>query len=257
MKRFTIILPLLALLVTSCHKEPYADATVDLNPAYVGEYVRFTSYSTNYEYIEWDMDDGYTYNDPVVDHYFMDPGNYDVRLRAFGKKGGVSTAIIPMTVIGSAITITVEDIDNEGTYIPDVEIYLFLSLADWDTGDLDLAIGPFYTNSSGVVTIDGLSYQRYYVDAYVSYGSTGYVNWLLGEDDAYWIETQLLSAGPNIDHYFTAFVEYVTFDKKKAAAVDEERKGRVPVSRPDTQLKAAPQDRPMKENKITVGEAGR
>jgi hypothetical protein len=257
MKRITTILPILALFITSCHREPFADATVDLNPAYVGEYVRFTSYSTNADYIEWDMDDGYTYNDPVVDHYFVDPGNYDVRLSAFGPKGDVSTAIIPMEVIGSSVTITVEDIDNEGTFIPDVEIYLFLSLADWDTGDLDLAIGPFYTDGSGDVTIDGLSYQRYYVDAYVSYGSTGYVNWLLGEDDPYWIETQLLSAGPNIDQYFTAFVEYVTFNKKKAADVDEERKGRVSVSRSDAQLKSTPEDHPLKENKITVGEAGR
>jgi len=252
MKRLIYILPLLSLIVISCNREPFADATVDLNPAYVGEMVRFTSYSTNAESVEWDMDDGIIYNSPVVDHYFKNPGSYDVRLSAFGINGGVSTAIIPMDVIGSAITITVEDIDSEGTFIPDVEIYLFRTLADWDTGDLDLAIGPFYTNGYGVVEIDGLSYQKYYVDAYVSYGSTGYVNWLLGEDDEYWIETQLLSAGPDIDHYFTAFVEYVTFDEKKSASVvEEERKGRIPASRAAGQLKST---RSKKENKRTEGE---
>jgi len=247
MKRLIYILPLLSLIVISCNREPFADATVDLNPAYVGEMVRFTSYSTNAESVEWDMDDGITYVGPVVDHYFKDPGFYDVQLRAFGVKGGVSTAIIPMEVIGSEVTIIVEDIDNPNTYIPDVEIYLFRTLADWDTGDLDLAIGPFYTNSNGVVTIDGLSYQKYYVDAYVSYGNTGYVNWLLGEDDEYWIETQLLSGLD--DHTFTAFVEYVTFDKKKAASVvEEERTGRVPASSAAGQLKST---RSMKENKST------
>ena len=76
MKRLLTILPLLSLIVISCNREPYAEAGVDLNPAFVGEYVRFTSYSTNTDYVEWDMDDGYTYNTAVVDHYFMDPGNW-------------------------------------------------------------------------------------------------------------------------------------------------------------------------------------
>ena len=222
MKRILAILPLLSLIVISCNREPFADATVDLNPAYVGEMVRFTSYSTNTDHVEWDMDDGITYSGPVVDHYFIDPGFYDVRLNAFGVKGGVSTAVIPMEVIGSKVTIIVEDYDYEDVFIKDVEIYLFRTLDDWDTGDTDLAIGPFYTNSYGEVKIDGLSYQMYYVDAYISYGTTGYVNWLLGADDEYWIETQLLTAGPNIYHSFTAYVEYVTFDKKKSAAAVEE-----------------------------------
>jgi len=172
MKRLISLLPLLSLIVISCTREPFADGTVDLNPAYVGEYVRFTSFSTNADYVEWDMDDGIMYNEPVVDHYFDDPGFYDVSLRAFGTKGGVSSMVIPMEVIGSEVTIVVEDIDYENTFIPDVEIYLFNTLDDWDTGDIDLAIGPFYTNSVGEVTIDGLSYQKYYVDAYVSYGAT-------------------------------------------------------------------------------------
>lgn len=248
MKRLISILPLLSLLLISCTKKPVADFTVDLNPAYVGEYVRFTDYSINADYVEWDMDDGYTYNEPVVDHYFVDPGWYNVTLRAFGSKGNVSSAVIPVEVIGSEVTIIVEDIDFEGTYIPDVEIYLFRSLADWDTGDLGLAIGPFYTNSVGEVTIDGLSYQRYYVDAYISYGTTGYVNWLLGEVDPYWIETQLLTGWEL--HTFTAYVEYVIFNKKKSApAVEEERKGRIPASPGDGQLKSTGKERIQKENK--------
>jgi PKD repeat protein len=248
MKRIITILPLLSLLVISCHRDPFADATVSKTTAYVGEYVRFQSYSTNYDYLEWDMDDGITYTTPVVDHYFVDPGTYNVTLRAFGPKGGVSTAVIPMTVLGSAITITVQDYDTED-YIPDVEIYLFLSLADWDTGDIDLAIGPFYTDAVGDVTITGLSYQRYYVDAYISYGSTGYVNWLLGEDDPYWIETDPVLGG--VDNYFTAWVEYVTFNKKKSAEVEDTRKGRIPASPAAGQKNATRQDRLLKENKFS------
>ena len=250
MKRFITILPLLSLIVISCNREPIAEASVDLNPAYVGEYVRFTSHSTNTDYVEWDMDDGFTYSTPVVDHYFEDPGFYDVTLRAFGSNGGVSSVMVPMEVIGSEVTIIVEDIDYENTFIPDVEIYLFRTLDDWDTGDIDLAIGPYYTNGYGEVIISGLSYQKYYVDAYISYGATGYVNWLLGEDDPIWIETQLLT-GVDI-HSFIAFVEYVTFDGKKSApAVEEGRKGRVPVTPASGQLKSAGKDRSLKENKTS------
>jgi len=249
MKRIITILPLLSLLVISCHREPIADATVERTDPFVGEYVRFESYSTNYDYLEWDMDDGITYSTPVVDHYFVDPGAYDVTLSAFGHKGGVSTAVIPMTVIGSKVTIVVQDVDYDDL-IPNVEIYLFRSLADWDTGDINLAIGPYYTNSIGEVTIDGLSYQKYYVDAYYQSGNSGYVNWLLGADDVAWIETMLLTGLEY--HTFYAFVEYVTFDGKKSASnLDEPRKGRIPASPAAGQKNATRQDRPLKENKFS------
>ena len=246
MKRFIFILPLLSLIVISCHREPIAEATVDLNPAYVGEYVRFTSFSTNADYVEWDMDDGIMYTTPVVDHYFVDPGFYDVTLRAFGTKGGVSSFVIPVEVIGSELTIIVQEYWDE-YYIADAEIYLFLTLADWDTGDENLAIGPFYTDSYGEVTISGLSYQNYYVDAYYWDGINEYANWDLGWEDEYWIETD---PPAGLDNTFIAWVAEIIPDGKKSAPTGEEvRKGRIPYSRPAGQLKATGQDHPLKENK--------
>jgi len=250
MKRLITILPLLSLLVISCHREPVAEATVDLNPAYVGELIHFTSYSTNTNYVEWDMDDGTMYSSPIVDHFYMDPGYYDVQLRAFGDKGGVSTAVIPMQVIGSEVTIVVEDVDVEGLLIAEAEVYLFRTLEDWDSADLDRAIGPFYTNSYGEVTIDGLSYQRYYVDVFYRYGDEGWVNWDLGAADVGWIETQLLTGWEL--HTFIAYVEAVIFlDGKKSAEMEESRKGRIPRSPAAGQLKSS-EDRPQKENKTSV-----
>ena len=245
MKRLFAILPLLTLIVISCTREPYADFIVSEDHPFVGEDVRFTSLSTNADYVEWDMDDGYTYSTGVVDHYFVHPGRYDVTLRAFGTRGGVSTAVIPIQVIGSEITIEVREVDLD-FLIPDVEIYLFETLEDWDTGDITLAIGPFYTNSYGEVTIDGLSYQKYYVDAYYQVGNSGYVNWLLGQDDVYWIETQLLTGWQT--HFFTAYVEPVEFTKKKS---EETRTGRLPMSPAAGQLKAAG-ERVKKENKSST-----
>jgi len=250
MKRLITILPLLSLIVSSCYKDPpppYAEAGVDLNPAFVGEYVRFTSYSTNTDYVEWDMDDGYTYNTGVVDHFFDDPGWYDVTLRAFGVNGRVSTAVVPMEVIGSIITIEVREYWDE-YLIPDVVIYLFKTLDDWDTEDLDLAIGPFYTNSYGEDTIDGLSYQKYYVDAYYSDGNEGYSNRILGNepDGLYWIETQLLTGWEY--HYFTAYVDAVEWTAKKSTEAREGRPQRSPAA---GQLKKAG-DKVKKENKSSA-----
>ena len=153
--------------------------------------------------------------------------------------------MISMDVIGSEITIEVREIGQE-FLIPGVEIYLFKTLDDWDTGEIDLAIGPFYTNSYGEVTIDGLSYQKYYVDAYYRVGNEGYVNWLLGADDVYWIETQLLTGWET--HYFTAYVEAVVFDGTKSA---EARSGRLPMSPAAGQKKAAG-ERVKKENKSSA-----
>jgi PKD repeat protein len=246
MKRLLTILPLLSLIVISCHKDPpppYAEAGVDLNPAYVGEYVRFTSYSTNTDYVEWDMDDGYTYNTGVVDHFFEDPGLYDVTLKAFGANGRISTAVVPMEVIGSEITIEVREYWDE-YLIPNVEIHLFETYDDWFDLNWDNAIGPFYTNSYGEVTIDGLSYQKYYVDAYYRVGNEGYTNEDLGLEDVYWVETSLLTGWET--HFFTAYVDAVIWEDLKKSA--EKRKERNPLSPAAGQLKTAG-DKVKKENK--------
>lgn len=248
MKRLITILPLLSLLVISCNREPYAEAYVDFNPAYVGELVHFTSYSTNTNNVEWDMDDGTLYTSPAVNHSFMDPGNYDVNLRAFGSNGGVSTALVPMVVIGSVITIEVREFYDE-YLIPEVEIFLFRSLEDWDTGDVNLAIGPFYTDNYGQVTIEGLSYQMYYVDAFYRVGDEGFVNWNLGMENVDWIETQLLTGWE--DHFFVAYVDAVFFTDEKKAEAEAVRKGRIPNSPAAGQLKSTG-DRPLKENKTTI-----
>jgi PKD repeat protein len=248
MKRLITILPLLALIAISCHKDPpppYAEAGVDLNPAFVGEYVRFTSYSTNTDYVEWDMDDGYTYNTGMVDHYFVDPGYYDVTLRAFGVNGRVSTAVVPMEVIGSEITIEVREYYDE-YLIPDVEINLFFTYDDWLDLNWENSIGPFYTDSYGQVTIDGLSYQNYYVDAYYRVGNEGYSNGILGLEDEIWVDTELLTGWET--HFFVAYVDAVEWPAKKSTDV---RRERLPLSPAAGQLKSAG-DRVKKEIKSSV-----
>ena len=226
MKRIIIILPLLSLLVISCHKEPFADATVSYNPAYVGEVIRFTSYSTNADYVEWDMDDGVIYNDPIVDHYFIDPGFYDVTLRAFGTKGGVSTAVIPMEVIGAELTVVVQlwtDIENgdpPGYLLPGASVRLYPTLTDWNNETNMVA--EAFTDSYGECFFTNLSYQRYYVDVWEAHHD----NYTLASEDVGWIETDMLDGS-----YYWTFTAMVDYYAKKSAAVGE---------RPAKTLKAAP-----------------
>ena len=226
MKRILTFLPLLSLIVISCNREPFADATVDLNPAYVGEDVRFTSYSTNSDYVEWDMDDGITYDEPIVDHYFIDPGYYDVSLRAFGTKGGVSTAVIPMEVIGAELTVVVmlwTDTENDappGYLLPEASVILYPTLLDWDnqTNAVTLPDGSLYelfTNSIGECTFTGLSYQRYYIDVW----EANHDNRLLGGEDVWWIETDLLDGS----YYWTFEAKVDYYESGKKSAVDGRR----------------------------------
>jgi PKD repeat protein len=222
MKRFLTILPLLSLIVISCNREPFAEATVDINNPYVGEYVRFTSYSTNTDYVEWDMDDGVMYSTPVVDHYFVDPGPYDVTLRAFGTKGGVSTAMIPMDVIGAELTVVVTLYDNEAL-LPGASVLLYPTLTDWDEqtnavlNPVDGTVYELFTDSYGECTFEGLSYQNYYVDVW----EANYNNWDLGSQDEGWIETPMLEGA-----FYWTFEAVVTYDpsRKKSAATERPRR---------------------------------
>lgn len=249
MKHILIILTALSLIAAGCQKDPIANASITPIDPFVGEDITFTNLSTNTDYTEWDLGDGYTSTAYNVIHSYVDPGTYTVTQRSFRDKGGMSAASYMIEVTGSELTIIVKEYWDEYV-IPDVEIYLFLSLDDWDTGDLNLAIGPFYTNKYGEVTISDLSYQKYYVDAYYRVGNEGYVNWDLGLEDVVWIETQLLTGWEY--HTFVAYVDAVVFEEKKSAsATNEVRKARIPFSPAAGQKKGTGQDHPLKENKTS------
>jgi hypothetical protein len=248
MKRLLYILPILSLIVTSCYKEPFADAYINPNPAWVGETVRFTNLSQSAERVEWDLGDGNSTSSFNVDHFYYDPGFYDVTLRAFGKKGDMSVATFEVRVDGSELKVIVEDYED-GTLIEGASVVLFNSLADWDAADYDRAAAEAFTNRFGEATFSGLSYQKYYVDVYYENAGFGWVNWLLGEEDVVWIETQDLIGTMN--HTFVAYVDYVEFDKKKKKGTERL------MLRPDRSEMSTPKSkgtgkRELKENKISV-----
>lgn len=216
MKRILTILPILSLIVIGCNREPFADASIIENPAYVGEYVQFTSYSTNSDYVEWDMDDGYTYDDNVVDHYFVDPGFYDVELKAFGSKGGVDVAVFPVEVIGSELTVEVrlyyEEGETPGYLVPNANVRLYPTLTDWEQ-ETNLVVEG-YTDSYGQVTFDNLSYQQYYIDVW----ETNHDNYQLASEDVGFIETDMLEG-----IYLWTFIAKVDYYSVKKSTASGER----------------------------------
>lgn len=214
MKRILTILPILSLIVIGCNREPFADASISVNPAYVGEYITFQSYSTNSDYVEWDMGDEYTYDDPLVEHYYEDPGWYDVELKAFGTKGGVDIAVFPVEVIGSELTVEVRLYSDPGAplgaLIPNARVRLYPDLPAWNAEErMEVEA---YTNSYGQCTFTNLSYQRYYVDVWDDFHD----NYTLASEDVGFIETDPLE-GIYL-WTFVAMVDYYPGGKKSTAS---------------------------------------
>ncbi len=212
MKRLLTILAVLPLILAGCHREPLADFVVSPDPAFVGEDINFTNLSSNTDYVEWEMGDGTTSSAFNVTHFYYDPGFYDVKLKAFGTKGGVSIASFSVEVIGSELTVVVQlwtpPGDPPGYYLEGASVRLYPTLADWDN-QTNLS-AELFTDYSGECTFEGLSYQRYYVDVW----APDHHNWWLRDDDVGFIETQLLEGA--FYHTFIAYVDYDPGAKKSA-----------------------------------------
>jgi PKD repeat protein len=98
MKRLAIIIPLLALILSSCYREPVADFIYSPANPVAGQDVVFTNTSSDAASFEWIFGDGSATN--VVDPIYAFPigGTYTVTLKAFGERGGVSIATASITV---------------------------------------------------------------------------------------------------------------------------------------------------------------
>ncbi len=241
MKRLLTILPILSLALAGCYREPYADAYITPNPAYVGEEISYTNISHAANYVEWNLGDGTTSTAYNVLHYYNDPGFYNVDLKAFGTKGDVNIASFVVEVIGSEVKIIVQlwtDVSEpDGYLLPEASVILYPTLDDWI--NQTNAVGERFTNQYGECIFSGLSNQRYYVDVW----EQNHHNYWLAEEDVGWIETQVLEG--IYDHTFVAFVDY-----------DENMKKSAMVTRPESRemLKQegnSNSKRDLKINKIT------
>lgn len=247
MKRIFTILSALSLIATGCQKDPYADASINPRPAYVGEEILFTNLSINTDYVEWDMGDGSTSTAYNVNHFYYDPGTYNVTQRAFNGNRS-STATYMVEVIGAELKIVVQEYYDigapPGALIPGASVMLYPSYDDWFNYTNPVVqyidgveVTELFSNTIGEVIFDDLSYQSYYVDVW----HQNYTNEILAGEDIGWIETQELEGA----YYqtFIAFVDYVEWAKKS-------------TSRPEGQMREleeanSTQKRDLKINKIS------
>lgn len=214
MKRLLIILAIIPLLFSSCHKDPYADYVSSTIVAEVGEPVYFTNRSHDANSYEWDFGDGYFATTFNANHSWDAPGTYRVSLSAFGDDGRIDIAISNITVkylTNTNLEITVEEYEDPYYLVSDIRVRLYPSIFDWEEETNMVAQG--YTNVNGVVSFPNVPIpynRRLYVDVYGPYHD----NYQLAAEDAVWIETEILV--PNVWNYFTAVVDYFPEGKKAA-----------------------------------------
>lgn len=196
-----ILAIIISIGLISCEKGPHAGFTASDTVVEVNEIIDFNNTSLRAGYFEWDFGDGDYSTKVHPSHFYSDPGNYEVSLEAFSNGGDmVDIVFLTINVLPpTSLIITVMEYTSENE-IPDVEIFLFRSLDDWD----DNINGDFIglTGNNGKIYIEGLDPIRYYVDAY----NENYNNYTLAEEDVGFIETDILD--PNTENYFIAWVDY-------------------------------------------------
>jgi PKD repeat protein len=235
MKRLLTILSILSLIVTSCYKDPYADAIISSGPHYVGEDITFTNVSLYAESFEWIMGDGFTSSGFSVVHSYIDPGRYLVSLEAFGHKSGVSVATFDVDVIGSELTIEVHEY-YDNYLVSNARVRVYPTLTDWEN-ETNQVGADMYTNAIGQCVITNLSHQRYYVDVL----ETWHDNYKLKTEDVGYIETEPLIPF----HLFIAYVDVYDTPAKKSTNSTIERKRLWEEG-------STGQTRPLKKNNFTL-----
>jgi hypothetical protein len=225
MKRFALLILALPIFLSGCHREPVADFIASATEAGIGETIVFTNRSIDGIDYEWDFGDGYTSTKYNVSHYYEDPGTYTVTLKAFGKEG-YSIATLSIAVFQTYLEIMVEEYYEPYYIVPDVRVRVYPTITDWENETNLFAEG--HTDADGFVTFEGLFPQRYYIDVY----GPNHDNYKLAEEDAGFIETQVLE--PGFLNKFTAIVDYyppgmrqtdntkVLKDMKKSATIQSE-----------------------------------
>jgi len=199
MKRIAFFLLTFPLLFISCEREPVADFLASATEVGIRETIVFTNRSVDSDDFEWDFGDGYTSTRYNASHYYDEPGNYVVQLKAYGREG-VSVASLNIRVVQTYLEITVEEYYEPYYLVPDVRVRLYPTVQDWENETNMIAQGN--TDDEGVVVFAGLYPKRYYVDVY----GPNHDNYQLAEDDVLFIETDVLE--PGFYNKFTALVDY-------------------------------------------------
>ncbi len=199
MKRLILLFSAIPIFLSSCVRDPVADFIASETLVNINESIVFTNRSLDAIDYRWDFGDGYYSFNYNVSHAYDAPGIYTVSLEARSRDGKVDIRYLDIEVVTSLI-VKVEEYYEPYYLVPDVRVRLYPTLTDWQNETGMIAEG--YTNGDGRIRFDGLLPKRYYVDVY----GPNHDNYKLAEEDAGFIETDVLIAGEL--NLFTALVDY-------------------------------------------------
>jgi len=199
MKRLLLLITVIPMFLSGCVREPVADFIASETLVNKHESIIFTNRSLDAVDYRWDFGDGYYSFNYNVSHSYDAPGIYTVSLQAQNRNGDIDICYLDIEVTTS-LMITVEEYYEPYYLVPDVRVRLYPSLTDWENETNRIAEG--YSNSNGRIRFDGLLPKRYYVDVY----GPNHDNYKLAEEDAGFIETDVLLSGELNE--FTALVDY-------------------------------------------------
>ncbi len=122
MKRLFTILPVLALILTGCHKDPIADFSFSPDNPVAGQKVYFTNLSLDAESYEWFFGDGGTSTSYEPVYVFNNAGTFQITLRVYDSKDNMAEAYetIKITALDPTadFNITTDVPGDDGSPIP-------------------------------------------------------------------------------------------------------------------------------------------
>jgi PKD repeat protein len=206
MKRFLLIIPVLALLLAGCHPDPDASFMVSSHRVQVYESVDFTNTSSDLPgTCEWDFGDGTFVKAIHATHYYEHAGVYNVTLRLYDHSRLVSEASTTVEVVTTTLTVIVKEYGTDHR-ISNASVILYPTHEDWIYENNALVEGT--TDNDGVVVFDNLDPVIYFVDVW----HENYNNYQLANEDPGWIMTDQLVPEAVTD--FVAYVDYVGATKR-------------------------------------------
>jgi hypothetical protein len=202
MKRLTLILLVLPLILTSCRIEPVAGFFTSEVNVEVGDEVYFTNNSLDARYFEWDFGDGTSSTDVNPIHVYLASGTYTVTLSAISKRNHIDRAYQDITVLFPT-TLEIEVLEYYDEYpVENASVILYPTYDDW-LAETNMIIEGF-TNTNGIVIFSRMDPAIYYVDVW----EQNHNNYTLADDDIDWIRIPQLE--PNEINSFVAWVDYVS-----------------------------------------------
>jgi PKD repeat protein len=193
MKILKFLIPAMVMLTFSAciidrpyHEDVNACFTVSGSDHYVNEPVYFVNCSQYAYSYEWDFGDGFSSNQRNPIHTFSEPGNYQVRMTAYGDYDQEDFTDV-ISVGGSTDLDILVMFEGTSVVVPDCEVTLYGSYDDWLNFNNPLVSG--YTNNNGVIVFTGLGPYVYFIDGYLQgEGNIYYSNDELGIETAALVE---------------------------------------------------------------------